>query len=399
MSEPTTQRVSRPCPEESLSVLWVTNLAAPYRRPVWAELSSRHQLTVALLESNNGIIKDKGLNRGNDWQHDSKGGVLYFELPTWKYSRGESRFYTLKSVRAIAAVRKYDVVLFGGWESPAYWMLLLACKFFQTPGVAFYESPQNTMTHKSGPIALLRALFFRCMNRIVVPGSAASDAVAYMGVPRERILQGFNAVDVTAFHAAAASAIPPASEEALNGHRYLFVGQLIRRKRVLDIIESFLQVAEMNDELTIVGTGEQLTELQDFVRGHESQIKFLGQVQNSELPQIMAAHHTLVLASEQEVWGLVVNEALASGMHVVVTDNCGVSRSVGSMEGVYIALESLQDLAEQMQRSRLKWAGRVRMPEILQYTTTRFAEVFDEAFRGAKPTRHSARKGAGTGRL
>lgn len=366
-----------------ISVLWVTNLAAPYRRPVWRELARRYHVTIALLESDKGLARDAESNRGQDWLHAGDKQLKFQELPTWKYSRGESRYYFLKSIRSALVVRKYDVVLFGGWESPAYWLLLLTCCISGTATVGFYESPQNTMTHRSGPIAALRSVFFRSMTRVIVPGAAAHDAIRGMAVPPSRILQGFNAVDVAAFHEAALAETSSVTDSTAAHHRYLYVGQLIARKRVHEVIQSFARIAKSGDELTIVGTGELLDELQKLAASHQAKISFLGNVKNSDLPKIMAAHHTLILASVREVWGLVVNEALASGMHVVVTENCGVSRSVRSMSGVYTAQENLQDLEEQMQRSRLGWSGRIHSPEILQYSPSRFAAVFEEAFIAA----------------
>lgn len=362
------------------TVLWVTNLAAPYRVPVWRHLASQHALTVALLESNAGLQRDQGSNRGSDWLHQGTGEVVYSELPTWKYRRGESRYYILKKLRSVLEVRMFDVVLFGGWESPAYWSLLASTYIFRVGRVGFYESPADTMTYRSGVIAWLRSMYFRSMDIVVVPGEAAANAVLGMGVSLERIMQGFNAVDVAGFHEAALSASDNGSTASGGGHRYLYVGQLIHRKRVAAIIRSFVEIAAPDDELTIVGAGPLREELRLMVDPNRQQVTFLENTSNSEVQTIMARHHTLVLASDREVWGLVVNEALASGMHVVVTDNCGVLPSVRGMRGVHVVKKNLTDLNRQMQISREAWTGRIEEPEILQHTPKRFAEVFDSAF-------------------
>lgn len=366
-----------------VSVLWVTNLAAPYRRPVWRELARRHELTVALLESDQGLASDTDSNRGLDWLHAGDEQLTFKELSTWKVSRGESRYYVLKSIFGAMSARKYDVVLFGGWESPAYWLLLLVCVIFGTARVGFYESPQNTMTHKAGPVAALRTVFFRSMTRVIVPGNAAYDAIVGLGVSPHRIHRGFNAVDVTSFHEAALTALSENADAGRTGHRYIYVGQLIERKRVQEIVQTFISVARPEDRLTIVGTGHLREELTDLAKESPAQISFLGQVSNSDLPRIMAVQDTLILASNREVWGLVVNEALASGMHVVVTENCGVSRSVNGMRGVLVVQENLEDLAQMLKASRTSWAGRIQTPEILEYTPSRFADVFDQAFVAA----------------
>jgi glycosyltransferase involved in cell wall biosynthesis len=311
--------------------------------------------------------------------HPSTDEIVFSELPSWKYRRGESRYYVLKSLRSVLAVRKFDVALFGGWESPASWALLFSSILFRVARVGFYESPENTMTYRSGVVAWMRSRFFRSMDMVVVPGQAAAEAVVNMGVQPSRILQGFNAVDVSEFHKAAVSG---AHDDLVTsaGHRYLYVGRLIDLKRVDAIIEAFIQIGAPDDELTIVGAGSLRENLRLLADRSELKITFLEHTENSEMPGVMALHHTLVLASEREVWGLVVNEALASGMHVVVTDNCGVVPSVRKMPGVYVAEKSLSNLACQMQISRAMWTGRIAEPEILQHTPQRFAKVFDSAF-------------------
>lgn len=361
------------------AVLWVTNLAAPYRIPVWRHLARRHALTVGLLESNTGLQRDSGANRGRDWLHPSTDEITFRELPSWKLRHGESRYYALKSIRSLLAVWAFDVVLFGGWESPAYWSLLASSFVFGVGRVGFYESPSNTRTYKSGLFAWMRSRFYRSMDIVVVPGEAAADAVLSMGVPSGRIMQGFNAVDVMDFHSAALS-LAKDDSGACAGHRYLYVGQLIRRKRVDAIIQAFLQIAAPEDQLTIVGAGDLHEELRLMAAANDMKISFIEHTHNSQMPALMAQHHTLVLASEREVWGLVVNEALASGMHVVVTDNCGVIPSIKGMLGVHVAQMNLTDLALQMQISRAGWTERIAKPEILQHTPQRFADLFSSAF-------------------
>ncbi|WP_180987307.1 glycosyltransferase family 4 protein [Arthrobacter sp. AFG20] len=330
------------------------------------------------MESNARLQQDSDANRGSDWLHHDDQKVAFQELPTWKFRRGESRYYALASITSIGTIRNFDVVLFGGWESPAYWSLLAAAVVLRKGRVGFYESPSSTMTYASGFIAWLRKSFFRSMNVVVVPGRAAAEAVLGMGVDPSRIMQGFNAVDVNEFHSASLARMED-SGAADTHHRYLYVGQLIERKRVDAIVKAYAEIATTSDELTIVGTGAMREELIMADRRGAS-ISFIGQVENREIPKIMARHQTLILASQQEVWGLVVNEALAAGMHVVVTDNCGVLPSVVGMRGVYVAKSSLVDLPEQLRNSRADWAGRIEKPEILQHTPERFAEVFEAAF-------------------
>jgi glycosyltransferase involved in cell wall biosynthesis len=116
----------------------------------------------------------------------------------------------------------------------------------------------------------------------------------------------------------------------------------------------------------------------------ESQVKVIPAIPNAEVPAILSAQHTLVLASDEEVWGLVANEALASGLNVVVSENCGVAASIKNMKGVHTApTNSLSDLSTAMRASRASWCGPIIEPEILSYTPQQFARVFYKALMSA----------------
>jgi glycosyltransferase involved in cell wall biosynthesis len=204
-----------------------------------------------------------------------------------------------------------------------------------------------------------------------------------MGVAPHKIYLGFNAVDVRQFHEVAKR---HRAEHKANspGHRFIYVGQLISRKRVDHIVEAFRATAAEWDSLTIVGIGREQPKIAALIRDLDvaSQVRMIPGVFNADVPRILSEHHTLVLASDEEVWGLVANEALASGLQVVVSANCGVAPSIKDMRGVYLAKSnSPTDLATAMGESRASWSGAITDPEILKYTPEKFAEVFFQALR------------------
>lgn len=374
-----------PRTDDGLKILWVTNLAAPYRIPVWDRLAEKNSLNVMLLESNAQLAKDSSANRGEDWQLVAPEKFSIQAAHTWKVSRGEARYYILRRLASLMQLRRFEVVVFGGWESPAYWQVLLVALLFRCRRVAFYESPPNTHRHQRGPIAWMRCAFYRLMHITVVPGAAARISLSRMGVRAEAIAEGFNAVDVRRFQWALPLHDLNHDAQTGAGHRFLYAGQLIPRKRVDRIIEAFSHIGSVQDQLSIVGVGPMENELTVVADAHRARVRFQGYVDGSLMPALMAENHTLVLASAQEVWGLVVNEALASGMHVVVAENCGVIPSIREMEGVFVAREDLSDLAQQMKNSRDSWTARIVEPEILLHTPEKFAEVFQAAFDGRRP--------------
>ena len=76
-----------------------------------------------------------------------------------------------------------------------------------------------------------------------------------------------------------------------------------------------------------------------------------------------------------------VNEALAAGLQVIVSDSCGVAPSVAGMAGVRVVDRDLTGLPDALRDAARTWRGPIRDPEILQHTPEAFAAVLDSTFR------------------
>lgn len=295
------------------------------------------------------------------------------QVRTKSFGRNERRYFFLTQ-KITQEIKQSNVVLLAGWESPAYWQILFSTLRYKTRVVGFYESTLKTNRHTRGFIAAFRRWFFQRLDAVVVPGVAAQEAVLKMGVDPRRIFLGFNAVEVELFSAATTNS----SIAQTSGHKYIYVGQLIARKNLFAVLEAFSNCHHESDSLTLVGTGELESRLRSAAidLGLENKVIFLGSVPNDALPNILATHHTLVLASTEEVWGLVVNEALAAGLHVVVSDSAGSAPSVQGMAGVYLVNPICESITKGLSDSRKDWKGLISNPEILEFTPAKFAEVF-----------------------
>ncbi len=108
----------------------------------------------------------------------------------------------------------------------------------------------------------------------------------------------------------------------------LFASKLQERKHCDHLVEAFLQLQMPADRpkpyLLIVGDGEMRQDLERraAVSGSE-RIVFAGFRNQSELPRFFELSSVFVLPSRHEAWGLITNEAMASGMPVIVTQSAG----------------------------------------------------------------------------
>ena len=108
----------------------------------------------------------------------------------------------------------------------------------------------------------------------------------------------------------------------------LFVARLIGAKDPACLLEAqaILEARGVAPWLVLVGDGPEAKTLRDFALARSlSRVVFAGSRQPRDLPPIYAAADLFVLPSRHEPWGVVVNEAMAAGLPVVLSDRVGAA--------------------------------------------------------------------------
>jgi glycosyltransferase involved in cell wall biosynthesis len=112
----------------------------------------------------------------------------------------------------------------------------------------------------------------------------------------------------------------------------LYVGRLSPEKGLYDLIAAFEAVAPAVPDAHLVLVGDGTSEADICLRASASvafeRIHFVGRLTNERMPSVYQAADLLVLPSIQtsemtELWGIVVNEAMAAGTCVVASDVVG----------------------------------------------------------------------------
>jgi glycosyltransferase involved in cell wall biosynthesis len=134
----------------------------------------------------------------------------------------------------------------------------------------------------------------------------------------------------------------------------LFSGQFIERKGVDVLLRAFTQIARQVAalELHLMGTGPALESLrQSIPTDLVNRIHFLGFKQTTQIPAIFAAADIFVLPSRHDGWGVVVNEALGSGLPIIVSDHVGARDLVeNGRNGLITRAGSVEELADALLR-------------------------------------------------
>jgi 1,2-diacylglycerol 3-alpha-glucosyltransferase len=163
-----------------------------------------------------------------------------------------------------------------------------------------------------------------------VAGERTAAYLMRMGFPGERIWTGYDVVDNQAFAVGAAAACMEADSLrnvlGLPERYFLFVGRFAAEKNLPRLLEAYARYRQAAGRgawsLVLVGSGPQelvlraqAEELRDVV--------FVGFQQGDAVPAYYGLASCLVLPSVSETWGLVVNEAMAAGLPVLVSQRCG----------------------------------------------------------------------------
>src|SRR5262249_39695769 len=103
----------------------------------------------------------------------------------------------------------------------------------------------------------------------------------------------------------------------------LFVGKLVISKRPLNVVRAIARLKRRTTML-VVGSGPLEAELRTLARELSVDLKLVGFLNQTELGRAYAVADCLTLPSDfPETWGLVVNEALATGLPVIVSAAVG----------------------------------------------------------------------------
>ena len=232
--------------------------------------------------------------------------------------------------RRLQALRP-DAVVVNGWVAKTCLQALWACRRLGIPclvrGEANLLRPRAVWKHA------LHRLLVRRYDAWLAIGSANRDFYRFHGCPEDRIFWTPYAVDNDYFAAQAAEragrrtelqaawGIPPGRTV------FLFAGKLVAKKRPLDLIAALARLPgdlRGRAHALVAGDGPLRAECEDQARQHQVSATFAGFLNQTRLPDAYAAADLLVLPSDAgETWGLVVNEAMASGRPAIVSRVAG----------------------------------------------------------------------------
>ncbi len=292
-------------------------------------------------------------------------------LNPWAETRGY--LHCNPSALSFVISKRYDLIMIQGYSYPTALATIIMCIMSRKPFVFWGEMINRNQKIITAPFK--RYLTWPCLRQaqaILTMGPSGVQSFREIGVDNERIYEVPYSCDLKNY---------------LNIHRnirnssrrrkkILVVSQLIRRKRVDIALKAFLSLADRYQDwdMVICGDGPCRDELEKMVRNREKcRVIFKGFVSKDQQPAIYTDSDIFLLTSVQDGWGMVVTEAMASGLPVISTyavesarvllddKACGILINPNSVSETIEALELL--IKDKVMRTRMGKCAREKSKE------------------------------------
>jgi glycosyltransferase involved in cell wall biosynthesis len=334
-----------------------------YQVPLWQALAKDGRVPFEVWYLTEHGVKpslDREFGKTFAWDIELLSGYPYRFLAAGE-GVSPTEFWNCKlreSLRGRFCEQNVKAVWIQGWQVLAYWQVVRQAK---SEGVEVWlrgesNDLKKTAIYKQCAKRLLLKILFSKIDRFFYIGAANKRLYENYGVPQQQLYPALYSVDNARF-AAQVSYLQPNRLElrrhwkiADDAFCVLFCGKFIDKKRPLDLIQA-AQILKSDGRipklhLLFVGSGELGREMRMACRvvcdldseGRASdhstnshigpiakpRASFAGFLNQQEISRAYVAADCLVLPSDQdETWGLVVNEALASGLPCLVSSACG----------------------------------------------------------------------------
>ena len=309
-----------------------------YHADWYRELALSPELDVEVLYCHRATADDQaqaGFGTSFEWDVPLLDGYRHRFLRNASRKPGVTDFGGTDSpeLRGIVIHERYDAVVVSGWHTKSYWQAIRACRECGTP--VMVRSDSHLHDDRSVSRQLLKWIPYRYFisrfDACLAAGIWSRDYFLHYGARPERVF----------IVPHCAPQLPPrlrvpGERQALRDrarHRwalgnatvFLFAGKFIARKRPLEFIRAVAAASAAGSAVhgLIVGEGALRNGMESLALDMDAPVTFTGFLNQEAISDAYAAADVLVLPSDQDTWGLVVNEAMTYGLPCIVSDRVG----------------------------------------------------------------------------
>jgi len=314
-----------------------------YYAPLHLRLARRSDLSVKVFftwHAGEKAIEDHGFRKQIAWDIPLTEGYDWELVPNTAAAPGTHHFFGLRNPSLIERVQAWapDAVHITGW---AWYSHLQALRAFAKAGIpTLFRGDSHVLDPaQRGARSLLKRAVLRHIFRwpalFLTVGTANRAYYEKFGVEADRMFPCPHSIDVPRFaephddldRAAAEwrERIGIASGQIV----LLFAGKFERKKRPVELMRAVQAIPDSSVVLVMVGNGELESEVRAIAESDPTRFRVLPFQNQSQMPSVYRLGDVFVLPSLYgETWGLAVNEAMACGRPVVISDRVGCAQDV-----------------------------------------------------------------------
>lgn len=361
-----------------LRVAYLLSHPIQYQSPLLRLLAQQPGLDLTVFYTSDFSLRsyyDQGFGVSVEWDVPLLGGYRHEFLPRLLDSNDITFFRPLnRGIFRRLRNGRFDVLWIHGYATLNSWIAMVAAKVLGIPVLLRTDSTLIDHPRSPGKLAL-KNIFFRALRQFTY-------GVLSVGQRNTEYWRHYLGQDIPVFSIPyavdngffqqrcreASSAREQLRQElafATNRPVLLFASKLLARKRCIDLVEAYLELAARWRSasglrpvpyLLIVGEGEERPQIEARLRKSNPEdregIRMVGFRNQSEMPRYYDLCDVFVLPSIHEPWGLVVNEAMNAERAIVVSDQVGCQPDLvaeGS-NGVVFPAENVTALVDALER-------------------------------------------------
>lgn len=369
-----------------------------YNSPWFALLAGRGKLAVNVFytwsQTAQGPKYDPDFKKVVEWDIPLLQGYAYTFVPNVSKEPGSHHFKGIDNPTLNKTISAWqpDVVLVIGWSFKSH----LAClRYFKGKVPVFFRGDSTLLDEAGGIKTAMRRIFltwvYRHVDKALYVGENNKAYFKAHGLKEGQLMPAYHAIDNDRF-----SALTEQQEEAAANFKrdlkiadgafvVLFAGKLEEKKNPFFLLELAKRIADPQFVFLFTGNGPLEDELKARSAGDE-RVKFLPFQNQSVMPAVYACGSVFVLPSNGpgETWGLGANEAMASGLPVVLSSKVGGAVDLVRENGLLFPVGETAEVVDYLTElksspPKLQRAKTAALKRIQQFSFLHLVEALEKA--------------------
>jgi glycosyltransferase involved in cell wall biosynthesis len=337
-----------------------------YYVPLYRRIAARGDIELKVFftwHAAAGPQRDHGFKRDVKWDIPLTEGYEHELAPNRSRSPGTHHFWGLQNPELIDRVSKWKpaAVHITGYAFASH---LRAIRHLYRRGIpVLFRGDSHLLDQKPGLRWQLKRFLLSCIygrvSACLYVGKHNYDYYWSCGVPDSRLFHCPHSIDVERFSEPneeleerarnwrSELKIPPTAKVVL------FAGKFEEKKRPLELMRAVVKAEDLNLVLIMIGNGALENEVQNFAAHWPDKFRVLPFQNQSRMPVVYRLGDIFTLPSAyDETWGLAVNEAMASGRRVLISDKVGCAPDLvkSSEDGEVFARDDWNDFEVKLKR-------------------------------------------------